>query len=222
MLQKYVNIYGDRQLCVLCSKHSVNLLQISIDFVLDESNHNVNPQYQANTYVYLTSSFLLLWSGLSGVNVSHRGCSGRFIFIPQYNDTMCFHYHVLPLHWYNPCTARKILTRVHSTNVYLSAFCFPTQSNCIVRWSTIVPKYKVGIMATDHWGNMQADGQVSAVRSRFCWQPRGFCSVCYVLSVLQLETVKQYLMRFYIEWKALYAPQCAFQFEFLTSSLIFS
>ena len=140
MSQTNLNSCGDRQFSVLFCNILANLLQIPVEFVLDESNHNVNPQYHANTYVYLTSPFLLFWSGLSGVNLSHRGCSGSFIFVPQWNDTICVHYHVLPLYWCNPCTARKILTRVHSTNVYLSAFCVPTHSNCVVRWSTIVPK----------------------------------------------------------------------------------
>jgi len=144
------NRCGGRQFSVLFCNILTNLLQIPITFVLDDNNCNINPQYHANSYVHLTSPFLLFWSGLSGVNLSHRSWSGGFIFVPQCDDTLCLHYHVLPLCWCNPSIARKILTRVHSTNVYLSAFCFPTQLNSVVRWSTIVPKYKVEIMATDH------------------------------------------------------------------------
>jgi len=137
------NSCGGRQFYVLVCNILANLLQIPIEFVFVESKHDINPQYHSNAYVYFTSLFLVFWSGLSGVNLSHRGWSGGFIFVPQCNDTLCLHYHVLLLYWCRPCIARKILTRVHLTNVYLSAFCFPTQLNCVVRWSTIVPKHKV-------------------------------------------------------------------------------
>lgn len=36
-----------------------NLLQIPIEFVFDEFNRIINPQYHGNSYVYLTSPFLV-------------------------------------------------------------------------------------------------------------------------------------------------------------------
>ena len=58
--QTNLNSCGDRQFSVLFCNILANLLQIPVEFVLDESNHNVNPQYHANTYVYLTSPFLII------------------------------------------------------------------------------------------------------------------------------------------------------------------